>query len=223
MSTRTPRETYISPTQHGFPRVSSKTQRWRATALFVAVVIAIGIAVALASTLMANAANLPGVVAEAGPSGAAAGKPAAGETGAIDISDPISPFASEHPAVSGLQPDLRDAIQAAATDAAADGISIELTSGWRSADYQARLLDDAIDDYGSESAAREFVSTPEASNHVTGAAVDIARVDPALWLEQYGSAYGLCRVYANESWHFELATVPGGQCPAMLADASETP
>ncbi|KAM9866920.1 hypothetical protein ACIFOC_00241 [Leucobacter aridicollis] len=220
---RVPRETYVSPQQHGFPHPPpAVVQRRRAVAIGAAVIVATAIAVAVVATLMTPVTNIPGIAraADSAPSGAPSA-PADGETGAIDITEPISPFDEEHPAVSRLNPDLRAAIQAAAADAEADGIQIELTSGWRSADYQAGLLNDAIADYGSEEAAREFVSTPEASKHVTGDAVDVARVDPALWIEQYGNAYGLCRVFANESWHFELATSPGGECPPMLADASE--
>ncbi len=223
---RVPRETYVSPKQHGFPHPPPAVlRRRRAVAIAAAVVVATAIAVALVAALMTSVPNIPGIAraddtAPSGTSGAL-GAPADGETGAIDITEPISPFDEDHPAVSRLNADLRSAIQAAASDAEADGIQIELTSGWRSAEYQAGLLRDAIADYGSESAAREFVSTPESSKHVTGDAVDVARVDPALWLEQYGNAYGLCRVFANESWHFELATAPGGECPQMLADASE--
>lgn len=189
-------------------------------AIVIVTFVAVAIAAGVGLSLIAGAAKLPGV-ASAMPGAAAA--PADGETGEIKITDPISPFDNEHPAVSRLDPTVREAIQAAAADAQADGIEILLTSGWRSADYQAGLLQDAIADYGSESAAREFVSTPEGSKHVTGEAVDIARVDPALWLEQYGAEYGLCRAFVNESWHFELLTEPGGECPVMLTDASETP
>lgn len=178
-------------------------------------IVAVAIAATVAVTVMTPATKLPG----AAP--AAWSAPDDGATGEIDISDPISPFDTDHPAVARLDPTLLEAVQAAASDAEADGISILLTSGWRSAEYQAGLLSDAIAEHGSESAARELVSTPESSKHVTGEAVDIARVDPALWLEQYGNAYGLCRVFANESWHFELATEPGGECPIMWANASE--
>jgi hypothetical protein len=58
------------------------------------------------------------------------------------------------------------------------------------------------------------------SHHVTGHAVDIGPVDAASWLVQHGSDYGLCQVYANELWHFELVTTPGGQCRPLLPDAS---
>ncbi|GAA1324445.1 M15 family metallopeptidase [Leucobacter albus] len=221
--TRQPRETYVSPERYGFPKTSAVVMRRRIAAIIVAVLAAASIAVVMVIALVTSATGMPfdGSGAGANSPTTADAYPADGETGAIDLNDPISPFSIEHPAVARLDPALRDAIQAAASDAEAEGVSIELTSGWRSADYQASLLSNAIADYGSEEAAREFVSTPQASKHVTGEAIDIARVDPALWLEQYGNAYGLCRTFANESWHFELATTPGGECPAMLADASE--
>jgi hypothetical protein len=55
---------------------------------------------------------------------------------------------------------------------------------------------------------------------VTGDAVDIGPTDADDWLIQHGSTYGLCQIFANELWHFELATTPGGDCPALLADGS---
>ncbi|WP_232299626.1 M15 family metallopeptidase [Leucobacter komagatae] len=214
--TRRPRETYVPAARNGFPeRPSVAVQRRRVVAISLAAIAAAAIAIGVSMSFFNAAGQLPGVDrADAVPVDD-------GETGEISLTEPISPFDDAHVAVARLDPALREAVQSAASDAAADGVELLLTSGWRSADYQAMLLRDAVDEYGSESAAREFVSTPEGSRHVSGEAVDIARVDPALWLEQYGSAYGLCRVYANESWHFELATTPGTECPPMLADASE--
>lgn len=221
--TRQPRETYVTPLQHGFPKQpSAAVRRRRIIAIVAAALVSGAIAVGIASSFMASATGIPGVAGAADAVGAALAPPGDEVDGAIDMNEPISVFDTDHPAVSRLDPAVRDAIQAAAVDAQADGIELQLTSGWRSAEYQAKLLRDAIATYGSESAAREFVSTPEGSKHVTGEAVDIARVDPALWLEQYGSNYGLCRVFANESWHFELVTEPGGECPVMLANAGET-
>lgn len=214
--TRQPRETYVTPLQHGFPKQPSVAVRRRRIIAIVAAALVSGvIALGIASSIVASATRIPGAV------GAALAAPGDEADGAIDMNEPISVFDIDHPAVSRLDPSVRDAIQAAAVDAQADGIELQLTSGWRSAEYQAGLLRDAIETHGSERAAREFVSTPEGSKHVTGEAIDIARVDPALWLEQYGSNYGLCRVFANESWHFELVTEPGGQCPVMLANAGE--
>ena len=47
-----------------------------------------------------------------------------------------------------------------------------------------------------------------------------AYFEAADWLSRHGSAYGLCQVFANEIWHYELATTPGGRCPEMLPDGS---
>ena len=130
------------------------------------------------------------------------------------------PFDVDRPAIGKLDPDLRDAIQAAARDARSDGIKMVVTSGWRSRAHQQRLLTDAVLRYGSEEEALRYVSTPDTSAHVTGDAVDIGPTDGANWLAQYGSDYGLCQIFANEIWHYELATTPGGQCPDMLPDSS---
>ena len=64
------------------------------------------------------------------------------------------------------------------------------------------------------------MSTPELSRHVTGDAVDIGYTDADSWLSQHGARYGLCQIYANEMWHFELATDPGGVCPEQKLDAA---
>ncbi|MDL5351283.1 M15 family metallopeptidase [Microbacterium sp. zg-YB36] len=128
--------------------------------------------------------------------------------------------ATHLPAISGLDPELREAMLRAETDAAADGITFEITSGWRSAELQQWMLDERIELWADEELARQFVATPENSHHVTGDAVDIASLDAQLWLIDNGSRYGLCQTYSNERWHFELATEPGGVCPTMLPDAA---
>lgn len=122
--------------------------------------------------------------------------------------------------IARLDPDLRAALEAAADAARSDGVVIEVTSGWRSWEHQQRLLDEAVAKYGSLEKALEYVATPETSAHVTGDAVDIGPARAQSWLSRHGSAYGLCQIFANESWHFELATTPGGQCPPMYADGS---
>ena len=142
------------------------------------------------------------------------------EDGYIPEGEWVSPFDDTHVAVRKLDPDLLAAVQAAAEDAAADGVEVGITSGWRSADYQSRLLDDAVHRYGSLDEARRYVSTPEKSKHVVGEAVDIGPTDAADWMTRHGDDYGLCQVYANEMWHFELLTEPGGDCPPMRADAT---
>jgi zinc D-Ala-D-Ala carboxypeptidase len=134
---------------------------------------------------------------------------------------PTAPPPDGDPAsISHLDPDLLAAVEAATQDAQRDGVELRITSGWRSRAHQQRLYDEAVQKYGSEEEARRYVSTPDTSRHVTGDAVDIGPTDADSWLSQHGAAYGLCQVFANEIWHFELATTPGGTCPEMLPDSS---
>ena len=126
----------------------------------------------------------------------------------------------EHlPAIANLDPRLLTAMRDASAAAAADGLTLDVMSGWRSREYQQWLLEDAIESYGSEKIARQFVATPERSQHVTGKAIDVGPLDAQFWLIEHGAQWGLCQIYANERWHFEIATDPGGTCPELLADA----
>jgi D-alanyl-D-alanine carboxypeptidase len=95
-----------------------------------------------------------------------------------------------------------------------------VTSGRRSAAYQQELLDEAVRRYGSLSEALRYVATQETSAHVTGDAVDIGPTETADWMVRHGADHGLCQTYANEVWHVEPATVPGGTCPAPRPDAA---
>jgi len=132
----------------------------------------------------------------------------------------LSPWDVQDPAVGYLRPALLSAVQQAATAAAADGVPMTITSGWRSPEFQQQLLDTAVATYGSLAAARRYVQTPQHSRHVTGQAVDIGPVAADEWLMANGAQFGLCRVYANEIWHFELAADPAGVCPPLLPDAT---
>lgn len=140
-----------------------------------------------------------------------------GAAGADDgvLPDNASPFDTSLPGVAKLDPKLLKAIQDAATAMELDGITMHLTTGWRSKQYQEELLKKAIKKYGSEAKAREFVSSPEESHHVTGNAVDVGPTDADDWLNRKGNRFGLCQTLSNEIWHFELVTTPGGDCPPM--------
>ncbi len=133
-------------------------------------------------------------------------------------------FDDGYPAVNRLDPALLGALREAATDARDDGVDVHLNSGWRSAAYQEQLLAEAVAEHGSAAEAARWVATPETSSHVTGDAVDLGGVDATSWLAQHGDAYGVCQVYANEPWHFELrpAAVDDG-CPPVYADPTEDP
>ncbi|MEU4097071.1 M15 family metallopeptidase [Streptomyces sp. NPDC026673] len=133
----------------------------------------------------------------------------------------VTPFDTRYPAVTRLSPGLLKALRKAYEDAGRSGVTLRVTSGWRSEAHQQRLLDAAVRKYGSLSEARRFVNTPEKSAHVRGDAVDIGPTDADDWLIQHGARYGLCQIYTNEMWHFELRATPGGTCPVPLTDATE--
>lgn len=142
------------------------------------------------------------------------------EDGALPDDLSVTAFDTHYPSVARMDGELLEAVQEASRAALEDGIVLHVTSGWRSEAYQRHLLDEAVFEHGSREEARELVSTPEESRHVTGDAVDIGPTDAADWVIRRGAAYGLCQVYANEMWHFELLTEPGGDCPARLPDAA---
>jgi D-alanyl-D-alanine carboxypeptidase len=132
----------------------------------------------------------------------------------------LTPFDVSNPIVGWVDPLLLKAIQDAARSAAADGIQMKVTSGWRSRGFQQRLFDIAVGTYGSVDAARQYVATPETSMHVAGKAVDIGAADADEWLIRNGSRFGLCQIYANEIWHFELAADEDGDCPPLKPNAA---
>lgn len=133
----------------------------------------------------------------------------------------LTAFDVQHPAIGRLDPALLSAIQSATTAAAANGITMTITSGWRSPEFQQRLLDNAVQTYGSIAVARQYVETPTMSKHVIGKAVDVGGTGADQWLISNGSRFGLCRIYANELWHFELAADAAGNCPPLLPNAAE--
>ena len=140
------------------------------------------------------------------------------------VPDGTTVFDDEIPGVANLDPDLLGALREAASDAADDGVEFFVDSGRRSPEYQDQLLREAVSEYGSEEEAARWVATAETSAHVSGDAVDIGPDDAAAWLSAHGAQYGLCQIYGNEPWHYELRpeAVDGG-CPAMYADPTDDP
>jgi zinc D-Ala-D-Ala carboxypeptidase len=136
----------------------------------------------------------------------------------------VTVFDDEMPAVANLQPELLGALRQAATDAADDGVEFFVNSGWRSPEYQEQLLREAVSKYGSAEEAARWVATPDTSAHVSGHAVDIGHSDATAWLSERGAGYGLCQIYRNEPWHYELRpeAVHDG-CPPMYADPTHDP
>jgi D-alanyl-D-alanine carboxypeptidase len=148
--------------------------------------------------------------------------PAATDTlgGWLPDGQTLTAFDLSHPVIGWLDPTLLKAIQDATRKAAAEGIDIQITSGWRSKGFQQRLFDTGVIDYGSVEAARQFVAAPDVSKHVEGKAVDIAPVEADRWLIANGAQFGLCQIYANEIWHFELAVDDQGRCPPLKPNAA---
>jgi zinc D-Ala-D-Ala carboxypeptidase len=128
------------------------------------------------------------------------------------------------PAVTRLHPALLGALRRAARDAKRHRVEIVINSGWRSPQYQEQLLREAVSKYGSAKEAARWVATVDASSHVSGNAVDIGPSNATAWLAKRGAAYGLCRTYRNEPWHYELrpAAIDDG-CPRMYADPRHDP
>lgn len=120
----------------------------------------------------------------------------------------------------GLTPELATAYSLAHQEAARQLVPLWITSGYRTWDEQQQLWASALVQYGTPAEAQRWVLPPDRSTHVTGEAIDVAPYQGALWLEANGNRWGLCRTYANEWWHFEVVTVPGGVCPPMIADAA---
>jgi D-alanyl-D-alanine carboxypeptidase len=140
------------------------------------------------------------------------------------VPDGVTVFDAEIPGVANLDPDLLGALRQAATDAADDGVEFFVDSGWRSPDYQDQLLREAVSEYGSEEKAARWVATPNTSAHVSGDAVDIGPFDATAWLSEHGAEYGLCQIYSNEPWHYELRPEAIGHgCPPMYADPTHDP
>jgi hypothetical protein len=148
---------------------------------------------------------------------------ALGEAGGA-LPSATTAFDDELPGIGNLNPALLRALRRATTDAGGVGVEVIVNSGWRSPAYEDQLRHQAIAKYGSEAQAARWVATGATSPHVSGDAVDIGPADVAAWMSAHGAAYGLCQIYRNESWHFELR--PGAAdhgCPAMYDDPTRDP
>ncbi|MER6794509.1 D-alanyl-D-alanine carboxypeptidase family protein [Amycolatopsis mediterranei] len=99
-----------------------------------------------------------------------------------------------------------------------------VNGGWRSWAYQEQLRRQGIAKYGSEAEAARWVTTADKSAHVRGQAVDVGPTAARKWLAEHGARYGLCQIYRNEPWHYELRpeAVEHG-CPPLYADPSQDP
>jgi len=207
-------------------RTRARRVRIRRRRVAALLVVLAAIAAALSDHLPASSSS----TASSSPTGAPSGNIPRGENrGALGEADGAVPdgttvFDDGIPGVANLDPALLGALRHAATTAADDGVSFVVDSGWRSPQYQEHLLQEAVSKYGSQEEAARWVATPETSAHVSGDAVDIGPVDAASWLSRHGAEFGLCPVYGNEPWHYELRPQAVGQgCPPTYADPTHDP
>jgi len=140
------------------------------------------------------------------------------------LPDGATAFDDEYSGVANLDHDLLQALRDATSDAADDGIGVNVNSGWRSPDYQDQLLHEAVSEYGSAEEAARWVATADTSPHVSGYAVDLGPFDATGWMSEQGAEYGLCQIYDNEPWHYELRpeAIDRG-CPPRYVDPTHDP
>ena len=126
---------------------------------------------------------------------------------------------------TGLNPGLVDAFERAQAEAADAGHQLTITSGFRTADEQAAMLDAEVAKRGSLAEAERWVFPPDKSMHVQGLAIDVGDGPAADWLADEGARFGLCRTLAWEWWHFEWRArwEATGACPAPAEVPEDAP
>ena len=140
------------------------------------------------------------------------------------LPDGVTVFDDEYVGVANLDPALLHALREAVTDGEDEGLDFHVVSGWRATSYQDELFREAVWKYGSQEEAARWVATAGTSPHVSGDAIDIGPAGAAAWLSAHGAEYGLCQIYRNEPWHFELRPASvDRRCPRMYADPSHDP
>ena len=200
--------------------MTRRTTRPTAVGLFVVTAAIIGIFVHRPAA--SSAPSLSEALRDEPGGTTAAGGAVTEADGALP--DGVTVFDDEFAGVANLDPNLLHVLREAATDAADNGIELYVNSGWRSPEYQNQLLREAVTEFGSEDEAARWVATADTSAHVSGNAVDVGSFDATAWLSERGAEYGLCQIYANESWHYELRpeAIDRG-CPPMYADSTQDP
>jgi zinc D-Ala-D-Ala carboxypeptidase len=207
-------------------RITTRRIRIRRTRVAGLLVVVAAIAAAFGYELLATLSSTASSSATAASSIDVLRSERRGARGEADgaVADGTTVFDDEIPGVANLDPALLGALRQAATDAADDGVAFFVDSGWRSPEYQERLLHEAVSEYGSEAEAARWVATAETSAHVSGDAVDIGPSEATAWLSEHGAAYGLCQIYGNEPWHYELhPEAIDHRCPPMYADPTQDP
>ena len=146
-------------------------------------------------------------------------------------SDLVSPEITQIQACTMRAP-AAEAIKAMAEAAAADGVTLKISSAYRGEDYQRQLYNGYSASYGTET-ADTISSRPGYSDHQTGLAADFVEQDGSMnginfnqnfentdsgnWLRDHAHEYGFIMRYpkgkqditgyAYEPWHFRYIGV----------------
>lgn len=177
--------------------------------------LTLGAAVAVPAALLGARLLDDATTDLAGAVTAAVGGAAEGTTAATPVAPPTTA------APTGLDPGLVAAFERARAAAADAGHQLTITSGFRTADEQAAMLDAEVAERGSLEEALWWVFPPDRSMHVQGLAIDVGDGPAADWLAGEGARFGLCHTLAWEWWHVEWRQrwEDAGACP----DPAEVP
>lgn len=113
---------------------------------------------------------------------------------------------------------VEEALRKMAVAAKAEGITLLVSSTFRTYDYQKRLYERNVREMGKEAADRES-AMPGSSQHQTGTAIDFGSItdafaedEPGIWLEENANKYGFSLSYPQgyepvtgyrwECWHY---------------------
>ena len=142
-------------------------------------------------------------------SDATLGGPARGEGGGYD-----GPLA--YRMGKAMRPDVAAAFDRMAAAARRDGLSLSITSGFRSDAEQAVLF--------AANPDPKWVAPPGTSLHRYGTELDLGPPAAYAWLEANCSRFGFIRRYAWEAWHFGYGANPRDRAhPAQLERGSWEP
>jgi hypothetical protein len=128
-------------------------------------------------------------------------------------------------AISGLDPNMQQAVWNMLQAAQNDGLNLRITSAYRSPELQAQLWENALAKYGDPEIADNWVARPGASMHNKGMAVDFAgpggllrdaNSPEAQWIRANAERFGLAVPMEWEPWQVELAGARSGAVAANL-------
>ena len=127
----------------------------------------------------------------------------------------------------------RKALMLMAEAARSDSVHLMVASGYRSAPYQARIIQRRIDNGQSFDNIMYSVAPPGYSQHETGRAVDFrangvfGHTETYRWLAAHAAEYGFTETYPNvvgsshpwEAWHWYFTPIP----PDSTTDSEPPP